>query len=377
MDVIRKFSPVLFVFVLVVSLSEKVMAATNHLAYKYFSYSDNQQTNLWENLFLFTTDLSAESSLSLRYGLDAVSSASISALSGASSSGGSSGEDDGEEGSGGPTAKYRNSAGISYSNHYTDTLQGTTGLDFSIKDDFKSATLGQSINTPILGDYFTLGAGAYYTYSKIQPVVTTINSNLLAPPGDLQSRQLSYVFSLERILSTTSKIKFLLETFNVNGYLSTGYHFVSVTTGDAAPQHIENLPDKKVGTALTAIYSQGLSSTSAIHFRARAYTDTFGVKAYSGDAKYRTYLADATILELSYRYYLQTAARFFVTGFSSLPPTGYYTSQPALSSFTVNQLGVGIRQEMDFGILSGNLDGYFRNDGFSFFSFSAGIETDF
>ncbi len=352
------------------------MAAGNHLAYKFFNYSDSDQTGIWENLFLYTTDLTDKSSLSLRYGLDAVSSPSFGVVS--TTSGASSKEHDENN------LKFRNSAGISFSNQYTETLKGSTGLDVSLKPDYNSITLGQSLDSPILGDFFNLGVGGYYTHSRISPAVTT-NVNLQPPAGELSNRQVNYLLSLEHILTTKSKIKFLFETFQANGYLSTGYHRVTIVSGAGSPESLENLPDNKSGTALTAIYSQGLSDKSALHLRVRGYKDSYSINAFSGDAKYRTYLDEQMILEFSYRYYKQTSASFWGSSFVT-KPTGYFTSQAALGEFNAQQFGLGVRYEITpfyylnlnlSGILSANLERYLRSDGFTYSTFSTGFETDF
>ncbi len=368
--VIKWLRPLLLVFFIIGSITEKVMAAGNHIAYKFFNYGDSEKTKIFEHLFLYTTDLTVDSSLSFRYGLDGVSAPSFGTVTAPS-------------GQTVDASKYRNSAGVSFSSRYTDTLQGVTGLDVSTKSDYSSFTLGQSLNTPILNEFFTMGLAAYYTASTITPTPT--DNVLLKPPaGDLTSQQTNYLISLEHILSNKSKIKLLLETFNINGYLSTGYHYVTVSSGLGSPQSIENLPKSRTGEALTAVLSQGLTDKSAIHLRIRGYNDTFGITAYSGDITYRTYIQDATILEGVYRYYRQNAANFWASSFATMP-TGYYSSQTALAPFSANQLGLGVRHEFIFdqrsinfsGILSAHFDLYLRNDGTSFNTFSAGIESDF
>lgn len=382
--VIKKTPPFLLIFVLIGSLTEKVMAASSHIAYKYFNYGDSLKTNVGEHLVLFTTDLTAASSLSLRYGLDGVTSPSLTAMSPVQpiTTNASSRSDN---------TKHRNSGGVSYTNHYTETFQGTTGFDFSTKPDFTSYTIGQAFNTPVLDDLTTIGLAAYFTGNKIKPLIvspdsaTTPDYSLRFPSGELENSQMNALISVERILGATSKIKLLLETFSSNGYLSAGYQRVPISAGTSSNMALESLPNYRNGTAITAIFSQGLTERSAIHFRLRSYSDTYGITAYSGDTRFKAYLNDYLTYDLSYRYYNQTAATFWGSSFAT-KPAGSFTNQPALSGFGASQYGMGFRYELIPGItnrfnfsgtLSANLDYYVRSDSFSFTTLSAGYETDF
>ncbi|MBT5953436.1 DUF3570 domain-containing protein [bacterium] len=364
-------------------------------------YSDSDDISIWEGFVLYKKDLSDSTNLSIQYGIDSVTSASFNAISETTPSVQSASlrsstiqeatlqirdddedeneehdddHDENNENTSQALAKLRHSASISMEHNYTNEISGVTSIQGSSKSDYVSYTLGQTISMPILDNLTTFGLGAYYTQNTNTPHIPTTNLDLLPPQGEsLNSNQMTSILSIERIISNKSRIKVLAEAYNQTGYLSTGYQRVPIENGTLSGDALEVLPNERTGVALTAIYSQWLLKNSAGHIRARYAKDSYGMIGLSGDLTLLTYLSDAIIGEIRYRYYHQTSADFYGQSFNSLP-SGFFSNHRSLSEFTAYMIGGALTFDIgSWGSANVSADLYQTDKGLSFGTVSLGF----
>lgn len=387
---------------LVATWQENVWAA-NYLSLKSFGFTDSDQVGIWQGLVLYKTDLSDNTALSVRYGLDVVTSASslsnvLNGTTGASKNSVSkrsySTSDDREDDDNSPLnssdsdhertapkVSTRQSAGVGLTQHFTHDISGTTSLDLSDKSDYFSYTAGQSLTFPGWDPLTTVSAAGFYTHNHNMPNTSTTNPVMLPPSGNVDSTYISGVLGMERILSKTSKIKVLLEPFTRTGYLASTTQYIPIYSGTATTAALEVLPNKREGYAASAIWSQWLNPSAALHVRGRYYQDTFGIRAWSTDLNWYQSFGDNLLLTLMYRYYSQTEASFWHASLPAVPGAGYFTNHPALSQFNSNEYGLYFRRDVELAGLLGNFNGginyYASSRKYYFLTYNVGYEVEF
>ncbi len=352
---------ILIILIAICSYDE--VHAEKSISVHLMNYGDSADVDIWEGLILYQTDLSDQTELSAKYGVDSVTSVSFNTIS---------------ESTGNPEAQVRHSGSLSLNHFYTRNISGATSLQVSSKEDYFSYTAGQSMTFPIIDHLTTLSFAGFYTKNVNSPNIPTTNSVLLPPPNrSLDSDQLTAIMSIERLLSLKSKLKILAEMYRQSGYLSTGYQRVPITTGTTSGMALESVPDSRTGMSVAAVYSRWLFNNSAMHIRGRYSQDSYNVTAMSADVTFLKYLTDLLIGEFRYRYYRQTSASFYGDIFDVLP-SEYFTNHQALSEFFSNMIGLGLTYEIEkWGSVKLWGDVYGADTGFNYLTISLGYEQKF
>lgn len=155
--------------------------------------------------------------------------------------------------------------------------------------------------------------------------------------------------SVERVVRPDAVVVAGLDVTYVRGYLASPYRQVSINGVLVNEIH----PDVRLRATLWGRLQWAIPRTgTALHLIGRVYGDSWDIAAVSPEIRVYQAIADAFVVRLRYRYYIQSAAFFDANG------TGMYegdprhaTADPKMSAFHVHE--GGIQTVMRFSFLEG------------------------
>lgn len=145
-------------------------------------------------------------------------------------------------------------------------------------------------------------------------------------------------FSFSQVINTKLQGVVLLDLVYQDGYLGLPFHRVYWNDGSV---HIENLPSQrfKLPIGLRLNYFAG----DKIIFRSyyRYYTDSWGLQSHTAGLEMPVKFTPFFSVSPFYRYYTQTAVKYFAPYEAASSSDTYYTSNYALSAFHSHFYGLG------------------------------------
>ncbi|HMC84749.1 MAG TPA: DUF3570 domain-containing protein [Chitinophagaceae bacterium] len=136
------------------------------------------------------------------------------------------------------------------------------------------------------------------------------------------------------------QVMFLSDLVLQNGYLSLPFHRVYFTDGSV---HQENLPSTRFKLPLGLRANYFLGDKIILRAYYRFYTDNWGLTAHTASLEMPVKITPFVSVSPFYRYYIQTAIKYFAPYQEHTAADGYYTSNYDLSAFNSNFFGAGIR----------------------------------
>jgi len=136
------------------------------------------------------------------------------------------------------------------------------------------------------------------------------------------------------------QVMFLADLVTQNGYLGLPFHRVYFTDGSV---HQETLPSSrfKIPVGIRANYFLGDKIILRAYYR--YYTDNWELTAHTASLEMPVKITAFVSLSPFYRYYIQTAVKYFAAYQQHTAADSYYTSNYDLSAFNSNFFGAGIR----------------------------------
>ena len=260
-------------------------------------------------------------SLSGRYYVDTISSASIDVITTAS-----------------PYTDKREEfqAGIDY-------LHGNTLMGVSVSSSKESDYLADTFNLNVSHDLFegltTVSMGYSQGYDTIQPINSTDQHDI---------NRYKYRLGLSQVLTPTVLLGVSYEGIAEEGYLNNPYRYARVL-GAFVPEVYPGTHDSQ---ALAVRIMKGFSSdTRSVGESARAdyryYRDNWGISSNTLLLAYQRYFANRWLGEVHYRFYQQSAASFYSDNFAN--EMTYMARDKELSAFQSNSLGVKASWQLPSG----------------------------
>ncbi len=106
---------------------------------------------------------------------------------------------------------------------------------------------------------------------------------------------------------------------------------------------IERLPDSRLKMPIGVRFNYYINEFLVLRSYYRYYFDDWDIQSHTINFELPIKIAEKFTLYPSYRYYNQTAAKYFYPYETALSTYDYYTSDYDLSPFTANQYGFGIK----------------------------------
>lgn len=250
-------------------------------------------------------------------------------------------------------------AGVSYS-HEFDYTSFSTNLNFALKTKNRSGEFSAKLQT-----FFDKVNQVIPT--ELLPVVVVNYSNVVSSAsrggGSSSGSFLSFgssskypavarntadlALSYAQIINKRFQVMIMGDIVAQSGYLSLPFHRVYFKDNTV---HQEVLPDSriKLPIALRANYFVGDQLILRGYYR--FYTDDWGLTAHTASIETPIKLSSFFSISPFFRYYIQTAIKYFGAYKTHTAQENYYTSNYDYSAFTSNFFGAGIRLTPPNGI---------------------------
>lgn len=220
--------------------------------------------------------------------------------------------------------------------------KGTTlmaGISTSFEYDYQSygANIGFSQKTANRMGEFTAKFQAYLDQVKlIAPIELRTNEGYGTSGRNTFALSLAY----SQIINQNFQIEILGDAVQQTGYLSLPFHRVYFNDNSV---HQETLPDKRFKIPLGVRANYFLGDKIILRAYYRYYTDDWGLKSNTFSLETPVKISPFVSVSPFYRYYSQTATKYFAPYQQHTAFDDYYTSNYDLSKFDSHFYGAGIR----------------------------------
>jgi hypothetical protein len=241
-------------------------------------------------------------------------------------------------------------------------------VNMSIENEKKGTTVGFGVSTSIETDYQSFGGNINFSKktknkngeftAKFQTYLDQVN--LIAPVelrtngnrskhGEGNSARNTFAGSLSysQIINQRLQIMFLADIVQQQGYLSLPFHRVYFKD---ATVHQENLPNSRLKIPLGFRANYFLGDKFIIKAYYRFYTDNWGLTSHTASIELPVKISPFLSVSPFYRFYNQTAIKYFAPYQVHTAQDPYYTSNYDGSKFNSNFGGAGIRLTPPNGI---------------------------
>jgi hypothetical protein len=163
----------------------------------------------------------------------------------------------------------------------------------------------------------------------------------------------SLSLSYSQVITRRLKMAFFADIVNQQGLLSTPYHRVYLKDDENREiVKVELLPSSKLKIPLGVRINYFASDWFVTRLYYRYYSDDFGIKGNTFNVTLPMKLNDHLTVSPFYRFYNQSASKYFATkGMHSVTET-FYTSDYDLSKFNSNSFGLELGFKKIDGLLN-------------------------
>lgn len=243
-------------------------------------------------------------------------------------------------------------------------------LHWSVENEKKGTTFGAGMYYSSEYDYQSAGADISFAkktknrngefFIKLQ---TYLDQVLLIYPVELRNgstdiydddygtdsrNSFSVSASYSQIINQRLQLMFLADIVKQNGFLGLPFHRVYFTDNSV---HIENLPGSRLKIPLGFRASYFMGDKIILRAFYRYYQDEWDLKSHTVNLETPIKINPFFSLTPFYRFYNQTAIKYFAPYGEHSEADQYYTSNYDLSSFNSNFFGAGIRLTPLNGVL--------------------------
>ncbi len=242
-------------------------------------------------------------------------------------------------------------------------------VNWSVENEKKGTTIGIGLSASTEFDYLSFGANISFSQktknkngeltAKIQTYLDQVS---LIVPVELRNNQnreqndnrtaarntFAGSLSYSQIKNERLQIMFLADVVQQQGYLSLPFHRVYFKD---ATVHQENLPNSRLKIPLGFRANYFLGDKFIIKTYYRFYTDNWGLNSHTADIELPVKITPFLSVSPFYRFYNQTAIKYFAAYKQHTVTDQYYTSNYDLSTFNSNFYGAGIRFAPTNGVL--------------------------
>jgi hypothetical protein len=141
----------------------------------------------------------------------------------------------------------------------------------------------------------------------------------------------------------------LLDLAYQTGYLGLPFH--RVYFADSSTAVVEKLPSQRFKLPVGFRLNYFLGDNIIIKTYYRFYIDSWGLRSHTASIEVPVKITPFFSISPFYRYYVQTAVNYFAPYQKHTAADEYYTSNYALSAFSANLVGVGMRLAPPKGII--------------------------
>lgn len=196
--------------------------------------------------------------------------------------------------------------------------------------------------------YITTASGRTQALTYVNGQAVGGNSKTIIPSKGRDTYTAS--FSFAQVINQRTQGSIAMDLVYQSGYLGLPFHRVYLNTGKDT---IENLPSQRFKLPIGFRLNYFLGDNVIIRAYYRFYIDNWGMISHTASIEVPVKITPFISLSPYYRYYVQRAVNYFAAYEKHTTTDEYYTSNYALSSFSSQSFGAGIRIAPPKGILAG------------------------
>jgi hypothetical protein len=155
-------------------------------------------------------------------------------------------------------------------------------------------------------------------------------------------------FGYSQIINSRMQVAFLIDGVAQNGYLGLPFHRVYFNTGKDTT---EKLPSTRFKLPIGFRLNYFLGDNIILRSYYRYYIDSWGIRSNTAGLEIPVKITPFFSVSPLYRYYDQTASKYFAPYEAHSPNDQYYTSNYAYAKFQANFYGVGFRFAPPKGVM--------------------------
>ncbi|HVM88126.1 MAG TPA: DUF3570 domain-containing protein [Puia sp.] len=227
---------------------------------------------------------------------------------------------------------------------YFDNIKMIKPSEFSTVD---SSTTNSTPTDSVV--YVTTASGrtTAIIYQNGQ-VVSKSRTGLPSKPRDTYTAE----FSFDQVINTRMQASIVMDIVYQSGYLGLPFHRVYFNDGKDT---VENLPSQRFKLPIGFRLNYFLGDNIILRGYYRFYIDNWGLKSHTASLEVPVKITPFFSLSPFYRYYVQTAVKYFAPYEAHTANEQYYTSNYALAAFSSHSFGLGIRLAPPNGVLMKSL----------------------
>jgi hypothetical protein len=199
--------------------------------------------------------------------------------------------------------------------------------------------------------YITTASGRTEALSYTTGQVVGKGNRVEIPTSNRNSYSAS--FSFTQIINQRLQGALLIDVAYQTGYLGLPFH--RVYFADSSTAVVEKLPSQRFKLPVGLRLNYFLGDRVILRGYYRFYMDDWGVRSHTASLEIPIKITPFFSISPFYRYYIQSAATYFAPFKVHTPADQYYTSNYALSAFSGNYFGTGLRIAPPGGILKTHL----------------------
>jgi Protein of unknown function (DUF3570) len=203
-------------------------------------------------------------------------------------------------------------------------------------------------NGPVVVNVVTTASGRRSTTSSGGISYETQSPAIPSTPRNTYTGSLAY----SQIITKTLQASVLVDWVAQNGYLSLPFHRVYFADSS---DHVENLPSQRYKLPIGFRLNYFMGDNIILRSYYRYFTDDWGMKAHTASLEIPVKITPFFSVSPFFRYYTQTAVKYFQPCQGHTVKDTYYTSNYAYSDFSSQYYGVGIHIAPPGGIWNSNL----------------------
>lgn len=271
-------------------------------------------------------------SVSAHYYVDMVSSASIDVVT-----------------QGSPYSEKRVEYGLGL-DYLIDRTMLSAHYTQSDEDDYQGSTFSLGASQTFFGDLTTLSLG----YSQGDDTIrkNTADGGSITEDGfEEPLKRRRYNLGLSQVITGNWIVTLNAEAIIDDGFLNNPYRSVRYLTGEGTDAwQLENYPTTRNSDAFALRSTYFLPYRAALRLEARAFSDSWGIRARNLELGYIHPLRPDLTLEFRVRTYRQSSADFFEDMFAYFDATGeeFRSRHKELSRFDSHTFGLGATYDLPY-----------------------------
>lgn len=154
--------------------------------------------------------------------------------------------------------------------------------------------------------------------------------------------------SWSQVINENLQVMFIADLVHQSGFLSLPFYRVYFDDGSV---HQEKLPGKRLKLPLGFRANYFLGDKFIVRTYYRYYHDDWGIASHTASVELPVKITPFVSVSPFYRYYTQTAVKYFAEYSKHTGQDQYYTSNYDLSKFNSNFIGAGLRLAPPNGVM--------------------------